>query len=152
MGKPLRKVIEDDTAIRSCAVFGYFGSQVNSTDGRYLYMHSAVNPEVKLYEYTLMPAHMRGMFTPEELKGAVLAAPFRFTKGCPVLRVKAKERRVDTTAFGSALYDLAGDCRENVLEAKPETVRCLSEGIIQVMEAHDAPWEARCRLGFAACK
>lgn len=152
MGKPLQKVIEDDTAIRSCAVFGYFGSQVNSTDGRYLYMHSAVNPEVKLYEYTLMPAHMRGMFTPEELKGAVLAAPFRFTKGCPVLRVKAKERRVDTTAFGSALYDLAGDCRENVLEAKPETVRCLSEGIIQVMEAHDAPWEARCRLGFAACK
>lgn len=148
-GKPLQKVIEADMAIRSFAVFGYFGSQVNCTDGRYLYMHSASNPEVKLYEYTLMPAHMRGMFTPEELHDAQLAAPFSFTKGCPVLRVRAKERRVDTTAFGSALYDLAQNPSENVLDTHAERVRQLSEGIVKVMEAHDAPKEAFCRLGFS---
>ena len=52
-GKPLKDVMEKDTPIREYAVFGYHGSQVDVTDGRYVYMHSAVNPEMPVYEYTL---------------------------------------------------------------------------------------------------
>ena len=66
-----------------------------------------------------------------------------------MLRVKAKDRRVDTTAFGSALYDLAQNPSENVLDTHAERVRQLSEGIVKVMEAHDAPKEAFCHLGFS---
>ena len=38
-GKPLKQVMDDDTPIREYAVFGYHGSQVDVTDGRYVYMH-----------------------------------------------------------------------------------------------------------------
>lgn len=37
LGKPLRQVIESDQPIRDYAVFGYFGSQINITDGKFLY-------------------------------------------------------------------------------------------------------------------
>ena len=40
-GKPLKQVMDDDTPIREYAIFGYHGSQVDVTDGRYVYMHAA---------------------------------------------------------------------------------------------------------------
>lgn len=147
-GRPLTRVIAADEPIRNCAVFGYFGSQVNAADGRYLYMHSGERPEVAVYEYTLMPCHMRQIFSPEQLRNAQLAPPFRFTKGCPVLRVLAKKRRVDTTSFGSALYDLQGGSDTNVLEQHPEVVQAMKQEICAAMRRSDAPEEVFQRLGF----
>lgn len=147
-GRALRDVIASDTPIRDCAVFGYFGSQVNAADGRYFYMYSATHPEVKAYEYTLMPAHMRGMFSPEELRIAELHAPFDFTKGCPVLKVKAKDPRVDTTSFGSALYDLTVDPDRNILAECAETAQRFQTAILREMKRHDAPAETYERLGL----
>ena len=42
--------MDDDTPIREYAVFGYHGSQVDVTDGRYVYMHAAAHPEEKVYD------------------------------------------------------------------------------------------------------
>ena len=95
-GKPLGGVLDRDEPIRPYAVFGYHGSQVDVTDGRYLYMHSAQNPDAPVYEYTLMPTHMRCMFQPEELQEIQLAGPFSFTKGCQVMKIKAENRMGDT--------------------------------------------------------
>ena len=138
-GRSLTRVIAADEPIRNCAVFGYFGSQVNAADGHYLYMHSGERPEVAVYEYTLMPCHMRQMFSPEQLRNAQLAPPFRFTKGCPVLRVPAKKRRVDTTGFGSALYDLQGGADSNVLEEHPEVVQAMKREICAACAAATRP-------------
>ena len=44
----------------------------------------------KVYEYTLMPTHMRQMFQPEELQNIELAGPFSFTKGCKVMKIEKK--------------------------------------------------------------
>lgn len=79
-GKPLKQVMDDDTPIREYAVFGYHGSQVDVTDGRYVYMHAADHQGEKVYEYTLMPTHMRQMFQPEELQNIELAGPFSLQK------------------------------------------------------------------------
>lgn len=147
-GKPLREVIESDLPIRDCAVFGYFGSQINITDGKYLYMHSATNPEAQVYEYTLMPTHMRAMFSPAELKDAKLHTPFNFTKGCPVLQIKALDRRVNTTSYGCALYDLREHNDKNTMQDHPELVAEFCRKIAQVMRDHDAPEELFHRLGF----
>lgn len=147
-GQSLRKVIETDTPIRDCAVFGYFGSQINATDGKYLYMHSATDPNVKVYEYTLMPMHMRAMFSPKELASAELRAPFNFTKGCPVLKIEALERRVNTTSYGSALYDLSAKNDENEIQKHTEMVGEFCKKIAQVMREHDAPEELFQRFGF----
>jgi len=108
-GKPLADVMREDRPVRRYAVFGYHGSQVDITDGRYVYMRSAAVPDAPVYEYTLMPTHMRRLFAPEELRDATLAGPFSFTKGCRVLKIRAGDRAGDTTAFGTALYDLERD-------------------------------------------
>lgn len=146
-GKPLFGVMDSDEPIREYAVFGYHGSQVDVTDGRYVYMHSAARPEAPVYEYTLMPTHMRAMFSTEELKGAELAGPFSFTKGCRVLRIEGQDHMGDTTSFGSMLFDLKMDPKQEH-PVEDEEVRARMLGYIrECMEKNDAPQELYERLG-----
>lgn len=111
-GQPLRDTIACDARIRDTAVFGYHTSQLDITDGRYVYMLSAAHPEEPTYEYTLMPTHMRRMFSPDELKNAELSGPFDFTKGCRVLKVPTADFMGDTTSFGTMLFDLEADPKQ----------------------------------------
>ncbi len=147
-GKPLGGVMDDDTPIRKYAVFGYHGSQVDVTDGRYLYMHSAANPEAPVYEYTLMPTHMRAMFRPEELRNMELAGPFSFTKGCRLMKIEAKNRMGDTTAFGSMLFDLEADPMQEHPIENEEVRKQMCAYIRESMEKNDAPKELFTRLGI----
>lgn len=145
-GKSLLGVIEDDREIHDCIVFGYHGSQVYVTDGEYVYRHSAEHPELPVYEYTLMPTHMRRMFSPSELKDTELAEPFSFTKGCPVLKIEAVNRMGDTTSFGTALFKLSQG--EDVSVDEPETVERMKGLIKKTMQKNDAPAELYARLGL----
>ncbi len=67
-GEPLKKIIQNDTPIHDYAIFGYHGSQIDITDGQYVYMKAAADPDAPVYEYTLMPTHMRCMFSTQEMK------------------------------------------------------------------------------------
>ena len=147
-GKPLGQVMDDDTPVRSYAVFGYHGSQVNVTDGRYVYMHAAAKPEAPVYEYTLMPAHMRAMFQPAELRDMELAGPFSFTKGCRVMKIKKADWMGDTTRFGSRLYDLKQDPTQNTVIHDPEIEERMKAYIKECMLENDAPQEMYDRLGL----
>jgi arylsulfatase A-like enzyme len=147
-GKPLKQVMDDDTPIREYAVFGYHGSQVDVTDGRYVYMHAADHQGEKVYEYTLMPTHMRQMFQPEELQNIELAGPFSFTKGCKVMKIEKKDMMGDTTSFGSMLFDLNEDPTQNT-QIHDEAVEMRMKGYIrEYMEKNDAPKELYKRLGL----
>ncbi|MBC7286219.1 MAG: sulfatase, partial [Hoeflea sp.] len=103
----------------------------------------------QLGEYTLMPTHMTGFFSQNELMTASLAEPFDFTKGQKLLRYDAlnEARRppgLDGTKFGSfesAIYHNASDpnqlkpIHDQAVEAR------LSEAIIRILREHDAPPE-----------
>ncbi|HHV10806.1 MAG TPA: sulfatase [Clostridiales bacterium] len=147
-GKPLYQVAERDEPIRDYAIFGYHGSQVNVTDGRYVYMHSAANPDMPVYEYTLMPTHMRQMFQPSELQELELADPFTFTKGCKVLKIKAANRMGDTTAFGTKLFDLENDPHQGKEIIDDEVTKRMVSYIGEYMRKNDAPKELYPRLGI----
>ncbi|MEU9095847.1 sulfatase-like hydrolase/transferase [Streptomyces sp. NPDC048428] len=68
-GRPLRRTVADDTPVRKAGLFGAFGGHVSVTDGRHVYMRACAEPANQpLHEHTLMPTHMRGRFTPAELK------------------------------------------------------------------------------------
>ena len=147
-GKPLKQVMDDDTPIREYAIFGYHGSQVDVTDGRYVYMHAADHQGEKVYEYTLMPTHMRQMFQPEELQNIELAGPFSFTKGCKVMKIEKKDMMGDTTSFGNMLFDLNEDPTQNT-QIHDEAVEMRMKGYIrEYMEKNDAPKELYKRLGL----
>ena len=147
-GKPLRRVIREDMPVREYAVSGYHGSQVVLSDGRYVYMRSASDPDAPVFEYTLMPTHMRCMFSPEELSTAELAGPFSFTKGCRVLKVKAEIRSGDTTSFGTRLYDLQEDPEQDTPIENEAVQKCMETRLKKFFDEGEAPEELYERFGL----
>ena len=144
--------------LREAAIYGMFGAATNITDGRYTYFrypHDMTRQD--LYEYTLMPMHLKSMFAVADLAQTELARGFNFTQGVPLLKVparrNAKGQPVGHTGQGSGyedtttvLFDLASDpaqlqpIRDAAVEA-----RLLSQ-IGNLMEKNDAPPEAFLRL------
>jgi arylsulfatase A-like enzyme len=90
-GHPLREPMLKDAPVRDAALFGVMGGQVNVTDGRYVYMRAHVTSDNSpLFEYTLMPTHMRTLFSPDELRDWERSDGFSFTKGCKLMRIPTR--------------------------------------------------------------
>ncbi|NGN66365.1 sulfatase-like hydrolase/transferase [Streptomyces sp. A7024] len=147
-GVPLRETTASDVPVREAALFGSFGGHVNVTDGRYVYMRaSASEDNAPLYEYTLLPTRMKGYFAGAELRDAELAAPFSFTKDCPVLRVPVHGQR-STHHHGSLLFDLDADPRQERPLVDDEVELRMAGLLTALMRANDAPASQFERLGL----
>jgi arylsulfatase A-like enzyme len=145
--------------LRPGVIFGYFGGAVNVTDGRHtyhLFPHDLANQEI--YQYTLMPTHIFGSFTPAELSAASLSAPLSFTKGAPVLKVPVDHRSPMHNVYGpgalleseTRLYDLTSDPGQDNPIVDPEIERAMQRLMISLMKQVDAPPEAYARLALEA--
>ena len=147
-GFPLKDSIATDARVREGAIFGIFGGHVNIVDSQYVYMRASVHPEnLPLYEYTLMPNHMRELFSPEELASVELAGPFSFTKGCKVMKIKALQTQ-DSHRFGNLLFDLRNDpAQTNPIVDQNVEARLLSL-MVKLMRENEAPKDQFERLGL----
>lgn len=140
-GKPLKGVIEKDEAVRQYAIFGFHAGSLDITDGRYKLM-MVPRAGVQLYEYTLMPTHMRMRFTVEELREAKLAEPFSFTKGCKVLKVPCKTKHVADMPPGTEwLFDLEKDPHETTPIVEEQVKLRLKTALAEILKENDAPLE-----------
>lgn len=148
LGKPLTDTIKADSPVREYALFGYHGNQLNITDGRYVYMRSAVKPEIPLYEYTLMPNRMNCRMG-AELTEMKLAKPFSFTKGMPVLKIPAiKGTDAVTGMYGTMLFDVGMDVgEERPIHNEKEEGR-FAEALKRLLLENDAPPELFERMGL----
>jgi hypothetical protein len=148
-GQPLEATVRQDEPVREAALFGVHGGHVNVTDGRYVYMRAPAKPENKpLYEYSLMPTHIRSHFTIDELKTATLAGPFSFTKGLQVLRTEARPW-IKAHPFGTLLFDLERDPRQEHPLDDPQVEAMMIGHMIRLLVENDAPPEQFERLGLA---
>jgi hypothetical protein len=147
-GQSLHETLIDDTPVRNAALFGTYGSHVNLTNGRYVYMRAPVDDNQPLYEYTLMPTHIRWLFTPEELQTAELAGPFSFTKDCRVLRMNGHPWG-NPRGYGTLLFDLVADPGQMTPIDDVEVEAMMIEHLLQLMHDTDAPAEQYQRLGLA---
>jgi arylsulfatase A-like enzyme len=148
LGHPLRATIADDTPVREAAIFGSHGGQINVTDGRFVYMRAA-NPENQpLYNYTLMPTHMREMFSVEEFDGAQLTPPFSFTKGCPLLRTRDTKPPAPQNEYGHLLFDQESDPWQTSPLQDAVTEQHMVDAMRQLMQACEAPQEQFERVGL----
>ena len=148
-GRPLSEAFGHEGAFRKYALFGYHEGHVNITDGQWVYMKAPVDSDAKYFkEYTLMPTHMCNRFSQEELQGASLHEPFSFTKGCPVLATAAQPPANDSANFGSRLYDLREDARQEnpIIDMGREAI--LANAMLRLMEESDCPAEYYRRFGF----
>jgi len=147
-GRSLRDTIMGDRPVRHAALFGIHGGHVNVTDGRYVYMRGPATPANQpLYEYTLMPTHMKHTFDVAELQEISLSRPFDFTRGCRVMRIPARAW-CDPTPFGTLLYDLSEDPRQERPISNPAVERRMRDLLVELMRANDAPEEQYERLGL----
>ena len=155
-GRSLLPLLDGERPSHPVVLYGIFGGATNVTDGRYTYFRYPADLWAQeLYEYTLLPVHMHGPFEPAEFEGARLVDPFDFTKGLPMLRLPARSdaRRPPMQGGGikdavTVLYDTAGDPGQMTPIRDEAVERRLTEGMVAVMRAHDAPVEAYTRLGL----
>ncbi|MHA7268349.1 sulfatase [Arthrobacter sp. HLT1-20] len=147
-GQPLARTIADDTAIREGALFGLFGAHVNVTDGRYVYMRASVSADnAPLFDYTLMPTHMRSRFMAHELQDMELAPPFTFTKNVSPLKIPGWVMG-NPHAFGTLLFDLENDPQQQHPLRHDECELRMANLMVELMRANDAPAEQYERLGL----
>lgn len=148
-GRPLQRMIRHNEPVRETAAFGFFGGYMNITDGRYVYMCAPLaRSDEQLFEYTLMPAHMRSMFSAKELQKAVLSEGFDFTKGCPVLKVPAVRRSTEAANIGTRLFDLLADPQQTHPIDDPEQEARMAQKLLEIMEASGCPPEQYGRIGL----
>ena len=151
-GFDLEQVLAQDIPVRKYALFGLHGGQINITDGRYVYMRDPLPGNTPIYNYTVMPTHMRCMFSPEELSTAELVPGFSFTKGVPLLRTNASEDFSGDTAIkfslGTKLYDLSTDPHQNTSIQDSQTEHRLIQAMLKLMQENDAPQEQYQRMGL----
>ena len=157
-GKSLLPLLDADRPIREACIFGLFGSAVNVTDGRYVYFRYPTDVLAgDLFQYTLMPAHMKQLFSLDELREATLAPGFGFTKGAPLLKVPATPKSPVYFTHGpggqkdteTVLFDLATDQGQQHPVQDAEVEARMVGHIRRLMEQNDAPPEAYRRLGLA---
>jgi hypothetical protein len=148
-GQPLRRTIADDAPVREAALFGVFGGQVNVTDARHIYMRGEPDGTnaPPLYNYTLMPMHMRWRFSVDELRGHELADAFGFTKGVRPLRIPAKPF-AGVRKYGTILFDLETDPGQNRPIVDDAAELRMANLLVDLMRANDAPSEQFSRLGL----
>jgi arylsulfatase A-like enzyme len=149
-GMPLKEAIASDEPVREAALYGVHGGHVNVTDRRYVYMRAPTSAENKpLYEYTLMPTHMRNMFGVDELQDIELAEPFHFTKGCRTMKIEARRPWADPYEFGTLLFDMQSDPAQDNPLNDPAVEKKMSKYLVELMEKNDAPAEQFIRLGLS---
>jgi arylsulfatase A-like enzyme len=153
-GVPLAETLAGDSegglsVVRDAVLFGIHGGHVNCSDGRYAYMRAPAAPDNQpLFNYTLMPTHMRRPFSLAELRAAGMAGPFSFTKGCPTLKTPVQQTVADAYSFGTLLFDLDSDPRqEHPIEDAQVEERMIGH-MVRLMADNDAPAEQYVRLGL----
>lgn len=147
-GRPLLETLADGRSVREAGLFGVAGGHANVTDGRFVYMRACSTPDnAPLFDYTLMPTHLAARFDVEQLRGAELVEPFRFTKGVRPLRVPAFAFG-NPYVYGTRLYDLQSDPRQLTPLRDADLERRMATLLVEAMRETDAPAEQYERLGL----
>lgn len=148
LGLSLQAAVATGEPTREAILYGTHGGHMNITDGRYTYMrapNTAANHP--LYEYTLMPTHMRARFSVAELQNMELAESFIFTKGCRPLKITANTR-INPYIYGTLLFDLQNDPLQQTPIVDEAVERRMIELMVTLMQANEAPPEQYERLNL----
>lgn len=173
-GVSLLPVLREDKPAHDHVILGAYGSFITVTDGRYKYILAPKEDNWPLYQYVLMPTHMRAMYHPDEFEGMELSEPFSFTKGVRLMKIPdrfylggnvpmtnraafAKEHgaplgvlphQKTPPSWETVLYDLEKDPYETTPIQNPEVEAELRLAMVRLMLENDAPAEQYTRMGL----
>ena len=107
-GQSLLPAVRDGRPGHGTVLFGVHGMYTCCTDGAAVLMKATADPQVQMYDYTMMPTNMRGYFSAAQLDAAELVRPGRYANGLPCLRMPLTPL-LDVAQFGDRLYCLDDD-------------------------------------------
>ena len=148
-GKSIRHLLTQEEKHHESVLFGYFGKDVNWTDGVHVYCRQ---PEqgAPLYHHTSMPRNYAGFLPRERLAQAEAGVFLPTAYDIPHLRIPARSsRHRDATDF-HPIHDLRTDpgqrhaIEDAALEAK------LEPKLTAALARHGAPKEQYTRLGLVS--
>ena len=154
-GQSLLRVDADGFDHREALIYGYFGGAVNVTNGEYTYHRYPFDlMQQEIFQYTLMPTHIRQHFSVDELQHAKLNEPFDFSKGVPLLKVPVVQRSPIHQYYGpgcmiendTRLYNIIDDPKQQTMVKASKAESMMTEYISQLMKWNQAPPEAFTRL------
>lgn len=151
-GKSLLPCLSGLKSARTSALFGYFGCDLNVTDGRFVYMRAPLTKDYQgVFEYTLTPTHINQPFSVKELRGAILRDPFNFTKDCKVLKIQATEQpQPNAHRYLHRLFDLQTDPHQMHPIDDPTLELRYCHLLAALLQENDAPPELYTRYGLSA--
>ncbi len=155
-GVSLLEVLDEDKPLRDSLILGMFGGPVCAIDGSHsLFLYPGDPSGRNLHVYTLAFAHMTRPFDITELKSSELVAPFDFTKGIPVMKVRLDPRNMQIGQDGQSLadcrtvlFDLDRDPGQTEALHDPATIERLKARIACHFDRHDAPPEIYDHFGI----
>lgn len=148
-GLPLKETVASGEATREAILYGSHGGHINVTDGRYTYLRAPKEEANQpLYDYTLMPTHMRARFSPAELQHIELAKPFSFTKGCLTMKIPTMTGQLNPYLYGTLLFDLESDPEQENPIVDEDVERRMIALMVALMRENDAPPEQYERLNL----
>jgi len=148
-GKSLNNTYLDDTKIHDTIIYGIHGGHVNITDGSYVYMRANTTKNNQpLNEYTLMPTHMRGLFSQAELKNISLIKEDTFSFANIKLLKIPTQSFVNSSIYGHLLFDLKKDKKQEKPLQDDKLELSMIHKLINKLEECDAPNEQFKRLGL----
>lgn len=138
-----------ETGGHDAALFGIHGGHVNITDGRFVYMRAATTQaNGPLEEYTLMPTHMRSLFSVPELVDWEPSEPLSFTKGIRTMRIPAVPSWMNPWIHGSLLFDLETDPEQDHPIIDDDVELRMLQLLADHLHSSDAPRSQFERLGI----
>jgi arylsulfatase A-like enzyme len=142
---PLVTGDRDPATHRDYALYGYFGTGINVTDGRYTYLHPPADTDAPLYRYT---ANYGGSFYDgdDPDPGEVEAASLPYAD-LPVWRVPNDGSLQNEEPL---LFDVSEDPRQttDLVDTHPEVHERMRDLARRGMDDLDAPEEQYRRLGL----
>ena len=149
-GHSLTGLLREETPLRDAVLYGYFGKEINVTDGRYTYFREPV-PGSLAYHYTAHTA--AAIHQPSRRQDFARAEVGRFlphTYGIPVFRLPVPSARAEGALPFHAVYDLETDyAQEHPIHGGP-IEEMMVEKLVRLLKAYGAPREHFERLDLAA--
>ena len=146
-GKSLRHLIETEDSHHDALLYGYFGKDVNFTDGHYTYCRQP-QKNSKVHHHTAMPVNFSGFDAHEDLTNAEMGSFLKSANGIPHYRFSVSSKNHYNAPDFNPIYNIDFDpdqihpLRDGKLEA------ILEKRMYDLLQAYDAPECQYARLGF----
>ena len=146
-GRSIQHLLEGHETHHDAVLYGYFGKDINLTDGHYTYCRQPL-PDSIAHHHTLMPCSFADFHGRQQLARAEMGVFLPHTHDVPHLRMAVPSHRHRDAPDYNPIYDVLEDPRQQypIRDAALETR--LAGQMRELMQRCDAPESQYTRVGL----